>query len=570
MPDSFVRNTLRLASLAALALAASPLPALAGEPVAHLYWAVTEDAGGVWRARAGGENPELVVEAGEIPEVGLAPALGLLFYPLEDGAGQGQLWRSDLDGDDRVAIVDGIEEVSDIEIDATGGKVYWSELSGSIRRAGLDGSAPETLVTADTPRALALDLEAGHLYFDSGFQIRRANLDGSGVVTLGTSGNSTISGLEIDTDQDKLYFSMGVQTQGLTRCELDLTGCSIIIPGAMNEFELVGDALYYWQLSGLWRADLDGGNPQQLSGFVTNSFEVDPVLLQVYFAESDVIRSDLDGSNREPIVGAPGLLVHDVAVDAAAGRLYLADADFGHGAVVGTPWDGTFLRQVTAGPEGLERVRGLALDAAAGRLYWANGGSPGGIWAIDVDGTDKVEIVTGLVKAHDVALDTLAGKVYWTDNIGAGPGTGAAIRRANLDGSAPETILSDLSEGIRGLDVDPVGGALYWTDLVADEIWTADLDGTGAAALPLTATEPHDVAVDAAAGHLYWTEGIDDDDDPTGKIRRANLDGTSPVDVLTGLTARIRDLIVVYHEPIPLFADGFESGDTTAWSATTP
>jgi hypothetical protein len=131
MPDSFVRNTLRLASLAALALAASPLPALAGEPVAHLYWAVTEDAGGVWRAHAGGENPELVVEAGEIPEVGLAPALGLLFYPLEDGAGQGQLWRSDLDGDDRVAIVDGIEEVSDIEIDATGGKVYWSELSGS-------------------------------------------------------------------------------------------------------------------------------------------------------------------------------------------------------------------------------------------------------------------------------------------------------------------------------------------------------------------------------------------------------------------------------------------------------
>jgi hypothetical protein len=75
---------------------------------------------------------------------------------------------------------------------------------------------------------------------------------------------------------------------------------------------------------------------------------------------------------------------------------------------------------LTADPEGLDGVRGLALDAAAGRLYWANGDPSGGLWAIDLDGTDKTEIVADVVRAHDIALDPLAGKIYWTDGVDSG------------------------------------------------------------------------------------------------------------------------------------------------------
>ncbi len=74
---------------------------------------------------------------------------------------------------------------------------------------------------------------------------------------------------------------------------------------------------------------------------------------------------------------------------------------------------------------------------------------------------------------------------------------------------------------------------------------------------------PHDVAVDTAAGFLFWTEGINPDGDPKAALRRSNLDGTSPEDVITGLPSYIRDLTVIYHRDLTLiFSDGFEQGNT--------
>jgi hypothetical protein len=66
--------------------------------------------------------------------------------------------------------------------------IYWSDYgSGDIRRASLDGSGEETLITRlASPCDMRLDLAGGQIYWgDVGSgDIRRANFDGSEQVTL--------------------------------------------------------------------------------------------------------------------------------------------------------------------------------------------------------------------------------------------------------------------------------------------------------------------------------------------------------------------------------------------------
>ena len=51
---------------------------------------------------------------------------------------------------------------------------------------------------------------------------------------------------------------------------------------------------------------------------------------------------------------------------------------------------------------------------------------------------------------------------------------------------------------------------------------------------------PADLAVDAAGGKLYWTDWL------TGKVQRANLDGSRVEDLVTGL--RFPDAVALEWE----------------------
>ena len=72
---------------------------------------------------------------------------------------------------------------------------------------------------------------------------------------------------------------------------------------------------------------------------------------------------------------------------------------------------------------------------------------------------------------------------------------------------------------------------MYWTDLNANKIQRANLDGTNIVNLITTGiTRPNDIGLDLAGGKMYWT-------DLRSKIQRANLNGTNIEDILTGLGA---------------------------------
>jgi low density lipoprotein-related protein 2 len=295
-------------------------------------------------------------------------------------------------------------------------------------------------------------------------------------------------------------------------------------------------------------------------------FSLDFVNGHAYFTSGGkyLNRIELGGANETSLVAEVSEL-HDVAV-ADDGSIFLTDPT--SDSIVKTRFDGSYGTHLSLDTSAFDYARGLVLDPVAAQLYVTSmlDSLDGAIRRIGTDGGNLTDLVIGLENPHDITLDPVAGKLYWTENIESS-GTGGSIRSAELDGTLVSDVLTGLSRTIRGIDVDPVSGRIYWTDHGNDEILRADADGSNAAAI-LAATNPHDVAIDLQTSKLYWTEGISDSSDPTGMIRRSNLDGTGAEDIVTGLPGFIRDLTVVYLPA--LFVDGFESGDTTGWSSSVP
>jgi DNA-binding beta-propeller fold protein YncE len=147
-----------------------------------------------------------------------------------------------------------------------------------------------------------------------------------------------------------------------------------------------------------------------------------------------VFRANLDGSSAETIVRVTIRHPHGVAVFADEGKLYFTDDE---------------------------------LDA----VFRAN---------LDGPRLDRLPIA-GISVPGEIALDPVARKLYWTDTP-SGPG----VRRANLDGSGAEVVVSrantpSLARAI-GLCVDPLGGRIYFTDggsTGTDRVLRTDLDGAG-------------------------------------------------------------------------------------------
>ena len=104
--------------------------------------------------------------------------------------------RNDLDGVNKnlTTLITGGAVAQGIALDVPNNKMYWAEQGGvgKIRRANLDGTGAEDLVTGTFPIGIALDLNRGHIYWGDWAaaperKIRRANLDGTdaqGLITI--------------------------------------------------------------------------------------------------------------------------------------------------------------------------------------------------------------------------------------------------------------------------------------------------------------------------------------------------------------------------------------------------
>ena len=172
------------------------------------------------------------------------------------------------------------------------------------------------------------------------------------------------------------------------------------------------------------------------------------------------------------------------------------------------------------------------LGFTPGRLVYLEQGSGLGFVKLSDRSTHEVQTAVDLQATfggesssfapNSIAIDQVNGKMYWTD-------TGSdAIRRSNLDGSSPETIVSGLPSPT-GLAVDPAGGKLYWMDYSTDKLQRSDLDGSNIEDVIVSGLQmPDDLWIDPAGGKIYWVDRGD------YMIRRANLDGSGIETVVAG------------------------------------
>jgi len=171
----------------------------------------------------------------------------------------------------------------------------------------------------------------------------------------------------------------------------------------------------------------------------------------------------------------------------------------------------------------------------------------------NLDGSNRETLVSGVTASLGITIDPIARKMYWVDIgqfvVGIND---EVIRRANLDGTGIETILTT-ADGLRhptDIRVDPVGGKMYWADANVSRIYRADLDGRNSevlidiasfraadyavgvgAARNLEFTTVWGLVLDLVNHELTWTDYF------AGDIHRASMDGAVDVTQITQLVS---------------------------------
>lgn len=221
--------------------------------------------------------------------------------------------RSKLDGSDVATLLDlkalygpGNYSPRGVAVDSAGGKMYWTESSGRIQRANLDGTNVETLVSGLTGNGLrggvALDVAAGKMYWGDAAarKIQRANLDGTGVQDLVTG--ATLSGvrdLVLDLTAGKMYWP-DFEENDIRRANLDGTNIEVLWTGV----------------------EFDG----------PVAIDLDVAAGKIYWADvarDQILRANLDGTAAEVVFDmatiAGGSAITGLALDLRHGQMYWTD-----------------------------------------------------------------------------------------------------------------------------------------------------------------------------------------------------------------------------------------------------
>jgi hypothetical protein len=168
-------------------------------------------------------------------------------------------------------------------------------------------------------------------------------------------------------------------------------------------------------------------------------------------------------------------------------------------------------------------VRSIALDAPGDKLYFSDDSRQRVEWA-NLDGSDAATLLSDLDKPVGIATDLVARKLYVVDQ-----GTPPAVFRANLDGTEFETLITAGLDNPYGIALDVANDRLFLVDNGNDQVLRAELDGSNLADLGIAGVNvPIQISLDVAENKLYWSEL-----GPPARIRRANLDGSNPEDIVT-------------------------------------
>ena len=372
----------------------------------------------------GSSRPDINI-TGTIVDLVVDHSANQIYYTTVN-TGIGSIRRVGTDGTGDTEILGNLPgAIMGIDIDISTGKMYWSEGGGSplIARANMaDGSAREDIITlAATEQAtyIALDLSddaSPRVYWSENLgdglggddDIHRVDLDGADFEVMYSGFSGEISGLEIDTANNLMYWTDAARAE-ILRDTIEEHG-----------FNSTFDKLVDYDpssTSGLWDLALDISQGHM---YFTH-YDADA-------GTNKVMRANLDGTG----------IVDRVDVDAL---------------------DGT----------SVDEPFGIDLDLANGKMYfttnWPNTGIDAKLWRANLDGTG-VELVFEQIGGpdyfRDVKIDDTHQRVYWSAGpIDGAPGT---IYYQDLNTPVPYFLTNSFSFGgePRGIDIDPINDQIYW------------------------------------------------------------------------------------------------------------
>ena len=440
-----------------------------------------------------------------------------------------------------------IEGIPPATTGPTAARIYWTN-GDKIQRAGADGSNVEDLVTSGSPRALAVDVLAGHIYWtdqDTRW-IWRANLDGSEAGAVVTSGLIRPVAIALDLTRGQMYWT-DAGSNRIQRSDLDGSRAQTLVRTGLHSpeglaLDVVGGKVYWsdFGTNKIQRANLDGSQVEDLvtTGLrIPGELGLDVGAGKIYWTDygtDKIQRSDLDGSNVEDLVTTGLRIAKGLAVDAAAGKIYWADS--GTGKIQRASLDGSGVEDLVTRPA--ESPAGLALATSVASL------SPNlasvtlprvGTWRrFEVQASEPVLVVAnptgtearvlvarsgaaaGQCPAQaETSISRHAGQAVYLAGCRTGEGT-VELRRAS-DQAVLRTYTVKVSAKLK----------IYWTDEGTDKIQRADLDGSNVEDLVTTGlSRPIGLALDALNGKMYWAEY------GSRKIQRADLDGSNVEDLV--------------------------------------
>ena len=186
-----------------------------------------------------------------------------------------------------------------------------------------------------------------------------------------------------------------------------------------------------------------------------------------------------------------------------------------------------------------EVPRGLAIDPVAVDVYWAENDDSFYISSssrimrasINYGGEPEEFASSSLEPIVDLAFDDVERDVYWVGHQGAvelrpmsAPKTvyQDVIVRKGVGGGGTTTIISEPGPAITDIAIDQVGRKVYWYNSDDDKIKRANLDGTVVETIISDVPGVADLAVDEQNRRIVWVSNVNG----SGKLMSAALDGT--------------------------------------------
>jgi hypothetical protein len=199
----------------------------------------------------------------------------------------------------------------------------------------------------------------------------------------------------------------------------------------------------------------------------------------------------------------------------------------------------------------------MFLEARHKKLYWM---SASGVRRANLDGGDaELLSIPTATTVLDIAVDPFTDKIYWAES-------GGDIRRSDLDGANPETLVTGVNLGSAVFDF--VEGVMFWIGHETSDLTRAALDGTGPAVVATVSGEAWQLAIDPVAQEIFWSSW----DGSNYDIYTSDYEGTSPSEIQSD-RAEVPALMQVDSFDGHLFWAGFGSNaiyrSSTAGGAVT-